>query len=85
MLYAPWGNLPLLAMGLFALTVPTMDHVKFQMRLPTDLHDQLVKAAESAHRSMNAEIVARLASTFSEKPLESRLAALEQAVFKKAK
>lgn len=72
-------------MGLFALTVPAMDHVKFQMRLPPDLHDQLVKAADAAHRSMNAEIVARLAATFTEGTTESRLAALERAVFKKGK
>jgi len=34
--------------------------MKTNLRLPDDLHDELVKAADAAERSLNAEIVYRL-------------------------
>jgi hypothetical protein len=35
----------------------------FRLRLPADLHRQLAELAEKNHRSINAEIVARLQSS----------------------
>lgn len=40
------------------------DLFRSQFRLPQELADQLRRAAESSGRSMNAEVVARLESTF---------------------
>ena len=34
--------------------------MKTNLRLPDDLHDELVKAADAAERSLNAEITYRL-------------------------
>lgn len=38
--------------------------VKTQIRLPSDLHEQIVKAAEESGRSLNAEMVQRLDQSF---------------------
>lgn len=35
-------------------------HTQYKLRMPPDLRDRLKQAAEGNHRSMNAEIVARL-------------------------
>ena len=40
------------------------DIQRSQLRLPTDLHEQLKRYAEVAGRSLNAEIVFRLAQSF---------------------
>lgn len=37
---------------------------QFQLRLPPGMRDRLKKAAEESNRSMNAEIIARLAESF---------------------
>ena len=42
---------------------------QFKLRVPLELKEQIEKAAEENHRSMNAEIVARLQSTFEEHSL----------------
>ncbi|MBY0240311.1 MAG: Arc family DNA-binding protein [Burkholderiaceae bacterium] len=43
------------------LQTPTQqDYVKTALRIPRDLHEQIVDAAERNGRSMNAEILARL-------------------------
>lgn len=41
--------------------------VKLHPRIPTDLHQKLVDSAEQNHRSLNAEILHRLESTFEER------------------
>lgn len=40
------------------------DSDKFMLRFPDGMRDQVAEAAKAAGRSMNAEIVARLQSTF---------------------
>ena len=37
-----------------------MDHVKSQLRLPPDLHQEILSATVESGRSMNAEIIYRL-------------------------
>ncbi len=41
-------------------------HYKFVLRLPMDMRDRIVEAAERYRRSINSEIVARLEQSFSE-------------------
>jgi ubiquinone biosynthesis protein UbiJ len=54
---------------------------KFLIRFTDDMRARLAEAAEQNRRSMNAEILARLRSTFDEvTPVEARVAALEKAV-----
>ncbi len=59
------------------------DTVKLQLRLDEGLHKKLVEAAERNHRSLNAEMNARLASSFAPNPLEARVAALEEVIHKR--
>lgn len=40
------------------------DPIKTQLRIPPELHAQLLAAIEVSGRSMNAEMVSRLAETF---------------------
>lgn len=40
------------------------EDAQMKIRLPADLRDQIVAAAEGAKRSLNAEIVARLEQSF---------------------
>lgn len=44
------------------------DAEKFIIRLPEGMRDRIAEAARANNRSMNAEIVARLQSTFEAKP-----------------
>ena len=37
-----------------------MEYTRITFRIPTDLHQELMQAAEENSRSMNAEIIARL-------------------------
>lgn len=41
-------------------------YTRITLRIPKDLHQQLAEAAEATSKSMNAEIVARLAESFSD-------------------
>lgn len=43
-----------------------MDIQKTALRLPRDLHDMVIESSRSSVRSMNAEIIARLRSSFSD-------------------
>lgn len=43
---------------------PVREHDKFMLRLPDGMREQLKEAARFSKRSMNAEIVARLADSF---------------------
>jgi hypothetical protein len=43
---------------------PKKDRVKVTLRLPPELHPQLVAAATESGRSLNAEIVQRLKASF---------------------
>lgn len=45
------------------------DVYRSQFRLPHSLYEELKKAADENHRSLNAELVARLESTFEEPSL----------------
>ena len=40
------------------------DYIKTALRLPRDLHAKIISAADNAERTMNAEIISRLQSTF---------------------
>lgn len=42
------------------------DNTKFMARLPTSMHQELKRLAKAADRSLNAEIVHRLAQTLGE-------------------
>lgn len=44
------------------------DDLHFRLRIPDDLKAKVAEAAESNHRSMTAEIIARLESTFPKAP-----------------
>jgi len=44
------------------MTKPQDDYIKTALRLPPDLHAEIKSAAEYHGRSMNAEIIARLAA-----------------------
>ena len=49
-------------------TIPTnRESDRFMLRLPDGMRDRIKAAAEENNRSMNAEIVARLEQTFSDK------------------
>lgn len=39
-------------------------HTQYKLRMPPELRDKLKSASEENHRSMNAEIVARLLESF---------------------
>ena len=43
-----------------------MEYQRITLRIPTDLHQQLMEKSEQKSRSMNAEIIARLISSLSE-------------------
>tara|TARA_B100001079_G_C16408939_1_gene515182 strand:+ start:1093 stop:1335 length:243 start_codon:yes stop_codon:yes gene_type:complete len=45
------------------------DDPQFKLRLPAALHEQIKEASEQNHRSMNAEMVARLAASFEQRGL----------------
>jgi hypothetical protein len=45
------------------MTKPQDDYIKTALRLPPELHAEIKSAAEYHGRSMNAEIIARLAGT----------------------
>ena len=44
------------------MTLPQDDYIKTALRLPRELHAEIKDAAEYHGRSMNAEIIARLAT-----------------------
>ena len=48
-----------------------MDIQKTALRLPKDLHQMVIAAAEQAGHSMNAEIIARLRTSFMEADSET--------------
>lgn len=43
---------------------PVSEQVQVNFRMPVELRDRIKAAAEDNHRSMNAEIIARLEDTF---------------------
>lgn len=49
----------------------TQDTYRSQFRLPYPLYEDLKKAADHNHRSLNAEIVARLQQSFGEQTARS--------------
>lgn len=67
-------------------TAPTGNVAPFGLRMLPDLREKVERAAKASGRSMNAEIVARLDSSFSERDaLVDRIALLEsQAEARKA-
>lgn len=46
------------------------DHIKTALRLPRELHTRIQEFAQINERSMNAEIVARLQSSFNDRSSE---------------
>jgi hypothetical protein len=53
------------------------EYVRTSLRLPPDLHEQLLAAASKADRSLNDELIARLKESFDRQPLEARLVSIE--------
>jgi predicted HicB family RNase H-like nuclease len=56
------------------------DYVKTSLRVPRDLHKKLLAAARDSERSLNAELIERLADSFVRDSVEERLSALEKLV-----
>lgn len=52
---------------------PVADQVQVNFRLPSDLRDRIKAAAEAQNRSMNAELVERLETSFAHTSLRSLL------------
>lgn len=50
---------------------PSETQERFIVRLPDGMRDQIAEAAKAAGRSMNAEIVSRLQSSFNLEPLKA--------------
>lgn len=48
-------------------------HIQYKLRMPPELRDKLKEACGNSHRSMNAEIVARLDESFSHEALVDEL------------
>jgi predicted HicB family RNase H-like nuclease len=59
------------------------DYVKTALRLPRDLHRKLLAVAAENERSLNAELLERLAASFVRDSVEERLSALEKALKKR--
>jgi predicted HicB family RNase H-like nuclease len=59
------------------------DYVKTALRLPRDLHRKLHAAAIERERSLNSELIERLAASFVRDSVEERLTALEKAIKKR--
>lgn len=59
------------------------DYDRFNLRFTddSDLRQRLEEAAKKNNRSLHAEIMDRLRSSFEAPPIEARVAALEQAVY----
>ena len=45
--------------------IAVMEYQRITLRIPTDLHKQLIEKSEQKSRSMNAEIIARLIDSLS--------------------
>jgi hypothetical protein len=56
------------------------NYVKTALRLPPDLHKQLLAAATENERSLNSEMIERLAASCASSSLEARVAALERLI-----
>ncbi|GAA3928590.1 Arc family DNA-binding protein [Luteimonas lutimaris] len=54
--------------------------VRTQIRLPADMHAELVESAKASGRSLNAEMIHVLAAGFSSKALEAKVAARTEEV-----
>ena len=52
-------------------------HTQYKLRMPPELRDKLKSASEQNHRSMNAEIVARLEKTVRDDEIESNPRAVQ--------
>lgn len=63
------------------------DYDRFNLRFTESdgLRERLEDAARKNNRSLHQEIMLRLAASFDQPDLETRVAALERAVFKKGK
>ena len=46
--------------------IAVMEYQRITLRIPIDLHQQLMEKSEQKSRSMNAEIIARLLASLSE-------------------
>lgn len=60
--------------GLSEMATPKQTDPQFKLRLPANLKDRVEEAAGANNRSMNAEIVARLESSFERHPAAEDLA-----------
>jgi predicted HicB family RNase H-like nuclease len=59
------------------------DYVKTALRLPRDLHRKLLTVAAENERSLNAELLDRLAASFVRDSLGERVSALEKLIRKR--
>lgn len=54
--------------------------VQMNLKVPASLRDKLREAADKNHRSMTAELVARVSQSFDDEPMEDRVFELEERV-----
>ncbi|MFJ2456650.1 Arc family DNA-binding protein [Pseudomonas protegens] len=53
------------------------EYIRITLRIPKELHSLLADSAEQTSKSMNAEILARLQESFSQREIEPELKTLE--------
>ena len=56
------------------------DIVQMNLKVPASLRDKLREAADKNHRSMTAELIARVSQSFDDEPMEDRVLELEERV-----
>lgn len=56
------------------------ENVQMNLKVPSSLRDKLRDAAAANHRSMTAELIARVTESFDDEPLAERVGELEEQV-----
>ena len=56
------------------------ENVQMNLKVPSSLRDKLRDAAAANHRSMTAELIARVTESFDDEPLAERVGELEERV-----
>lgn len=57
------------------------ENVQMNLKVPASLRDKLRDAAAANHRSMTAELIARVTESFDDEPLAERVGELEEQVY----
>ena len=57
------------------------ENVQMNLKVPSSLRDKLRDAAAANHRSMTAELIARVTESFDDEPLAERVGELEEKIY----